>query len=96
MEHSHIGNLVFENAKKYGQKVALKYKDNISNRWMSVSWSELCERVKQIAEFFMCFFIGQPQQAEHLALKRGIGYPYRTAGKLYSVEHQVIRLGAYF
>ncbi|MBP5458136.1 MAG: long-chain fatty acid--CoA ligase [Paludibacteraceae bacterium] len=49
MEHSHIGNLVFENAKKYGQKVALKYKDNISNRWMSVSWSELCERVKQIA-----------------------------------------------
>lgn len=49
MEYSHIGNLVFANAKKYGQKIALKYKDSVSKRWTDVSWNELCERVKQIA-----------------------------------------------
>lgn len=49
MEYSHIGTLVFANAKKYGQKIALKYKDNITKRWTEVSWNELCERVRQVA-----------------------------------------------
>lgn len=49
MEYSHIGNLVFANAKKYGQKIALKYKDTVSKQWTGISWNDLLDRVKQVA-----------------------------------------------
>ncbi|MFA6778370.1 MAG: long-chain fatty acid--CoA ligase [Paludibacteraceae bacterium] len=49
MEYTHLGKLVFENAKKYGQKVAMQYKDTVSNRWSDITWVELRDKVKQTA-----------------------------------------------
>lgn len=40
---------MFANAKKYGQKIALKYKDTVSKQWTGISWNDLLDRVKQVA-----------------------------------------------
>ncbi|HOI27566.1 MAG TPA: long-chain fatty acid--CoA ligase [Paludibacteraceae bacterium] len=49
MEYSHLGNLVFENAQKFGQKVALRFKNTESNKWEDITWVDLRDKVKQAA-----------------------------------------------
>jgi len=50
MEYIHFGKLVFEKAKKYGEKVAIKYQDQVSKQWKDLSWNKLSENVKIAAK----------------------------------------------
>jgi long-chain acyl-CoA synthetase len=50
MEYSHLGKLVFERAKKYGDRTVLQYKDRITNAWQELSWNKFSERIKVAAK----------------------------------------------
>ncbi len=50
MEYVHLGKLVFERTKKYGDKVALRYQDRVSKQWKNLTWNKFSERVKTIAK----------------------------------------------
>ena len=49
----HLGKLVFEQAKKYGEKIALRYRNNELKKWESVSWNQFAEDVKLLAKAFL-------------------------------------------
>ena len=42
--------MVFLNAKKYGKRIVLKYKNNVSGNWDDISWNKLAEQVKLAAK----------------------------------------------
>ena len=45
-----MGQMVFLNAKKYGKRIVLKYKNNVSGNWDDISWNKLAEQVKLAAK----------------------------------------------
>ena len=45
----HLSVLIHEQAKKYGEKVALKYRDFGSKEWKTVSWNHFSTMVKQVS-----------------------------------------------
>ena len=47
--NSHLSVLVHEQAKKYGEKTALNYREFGSLKWQTVSWNQFSERVKQVS-----------------------------------------------
>lgn len=42
-----LSDLIFRQAKKYGDRVALKYRDYSISSWISVSWNQFAEKVSQ-------------------------------------------------
>ncbi len=50
MEYIHLGKLIFERAKKYGEKTAIKYQDQVSKQWKELSWNKFSERIKIAAK----------------------------------------------
>lgn len=57
MDYYHFAELVQHQADKYGQKTALKYRNDSTGKWMKISWKEFAEKVmltaQAMAEFGM-------------------------------------------
>lgn len=53
MEYSHLGKLVFENAKAFGGKTAFSYKQQGKGNWKDISWMEMQARVERIIGAFL-------------------------------------------
>lgn len=55
MIYCHFAEMIHRQAEKYGSRTALKYRDNVSEKWLKVSWREFSEKVmlaaKAMAEF---------------------------------------------
>ncbi|MBR5297962.1 MAG: long-chain fatty acid--CoA ligase [Parabacteroides sp.] len=55
MIYYHFAELIHRQAEKYGSRTALKFRDNITGKWLKISWKEFSEKVmltaKAIAEF---------------------------------------------
>lgn len=55
MIYYHFAELVHRQAEKYGSRTALKYRDNVTGKWLKISWREFSEKVmltaKAMAEF---------------------------------------------
>ena len=47
--NSHLSVLIHEQAKKYGEKTVLNYREFGSLKWQKVSWNQFSERVKQVS-----------------------------------------------
>lgn len=45
----HLSKLVFEQAKKYGDRAALRYRDYGLNKWVDVSWNHFAQKVKKVS-----------------------------------------------
>ena len=45
----HLSVLIHEQAKKYGEKIALNYRDFGSVKWKTVTWNEFSQRVSQVS-----------------------------------------------
>ena len=45
----HLSKLVHEQAKTYGDRAALSYRDYEQNKWVPISWNTFSRRVKQIS-----------------------------------------------
>lgn len=55
MIYYHFAELVHRQAEKYGNRTALKHRDNATGKWLKISWREFSEKVmltaKAMAEF---------------------------------------------
>lgn len=49
MTYHHLSVLVHRQAEKYGDKVALKYRDYETSKWIPVTWNEFSRTVRQAA-----------------------------------------------
>lgn len=49
MTYHHLSVLVHRQAAKYGDKIALKYRDYASSAWLPVTWNEFSKTVRQAA-----------------------------------------------
>ncbi len=49
MKYHHLSVLVHRQAEKYGERVALKYKDYDLKKWLPISWNEFSKTVDQAA-----------------------------------------------
>lgn len=56
-ENYHYAELVFRQAEKYGNRTALKFRDDATGKWLKVSWREFADSVmmtaKAMAEYGM-------------------------------------------
>lgn len=50
MECIHLGKLVFEKAKSSASKTVLKYRNELTHKWESISWKEFAALVKTVAK----------------------------------------------
>lgn len=55
MIYYHFAELIHRQAEKYGNRTALKHRDNATGKWLKISWRELSDKVmltaKAMAEF---------------------------------------------
>lgn len=49
MTYHHLSVLVHRRAEKYGDKVALKYRDYETSQWISITWNQFSQIVRQVA-----------------------------------------------
>jgi len=49
MTYHHLSVLVHRRAEKYGDKVALKYRDYETSQWIPITWNQLSQTVRQVA-----------------------------------------------
>lgn len=49
MTYHHLSVLVHRRAEKYGDKVALKYRDYETSQWIPITWNQFSQTVRQIA-----------------------------------------------
>lgn len=49
MTYHHLSVLVHQQAKKYGDKIALKYRDYTTAQWLPISWNQFSQTVKEVA-----------------------------------------------
>ena len=45
----HFAELISRQAEKYGNRTALKYRDNESGKWLKISWNDFAEKVRLTA-----------------------------------------------
>lgn len=50
MVYHHFAEMVHRQAEKYGNRAALKYRDEVSGNWMKISWNDFSEKVRLTAE----------------------------------------------
>lgn len=53
MEKLHFAQLIFTQAKKYGERTALCYRDNINDDWTKISWAKFASEVSTLAKAFV-------------------------------------------
>ena len=55
MIYYHFAELIYRQAEKYGNRTALKHRDNATGKWLKISWREFSDKVmltaKAMAEF---------------------------------------------
>lgn len=61
MGKSFLSDLVFRQAKKYGERVALKYRDYSISSWISVSWNKFAEKVKYASRAMVALGINEQE-----------------------------------
>ena len=49
MTYHHLSVLVHRRAEKYGDKVALKYRDYETSQWIPITWNQFSQTVRQVA-----------------------------------------------
>ena len=49
MTYHHLSVLIHRQAEKYGDKVALKYRDYETARWIPISWNEFSQTIRRTA-----------------------------------------------
>lgn len=49
MTYHHLSVLVHRRAEKYGDKIALKYRDYETSQWIPISWNQFSQTVRQVA-----------------------------------------------
>ena len=53
MTYHHLSVLVHHQAEKYGDRVALKYRDYETSQWIPVTWNRFSQTVRQVANAFV-------------------------------------------
>ena len=53
MENLHFSQLIFAQAKKYGDKVAMCHREQLTDEWSKISWSVYASQVLSIAKAFV-------------------------------------------
>lgn len=61
MTYHHLSALVHHQAEKYGEKIALKYRDYDTAQWVSVSWSNFSDIIKKTADAFVALGIREEE-----------------------------------
>ena len=50
MGNSYMSVLIKKQAEKYGDRVALKYRDYAVGKWLPVTWRQFSEQVEKVAD----------------------------------------------
>ena len=50
MENLHFSQLIFAQAKKYGDRVAMYFRENLTDEWSKISWTSYVANVLAIAK----------------------------------------------
>ena len=61
MTYHHFSVLVHRQAEKYGDKVALKYKDYVEGCWIPVTWNEFSRQVRRVADALIAFDVAEEE-----------------------------------
>ena len=62
MENLHLSQLVFSQAKKYGERAALYHREEQSDEWTKISWNALANQVTTIAKAFIEIGVKEEQR----------------------------------
>ena len=58
LNNCHLSRLIAEQARKYGERTALSYRDYDLNKWMPISWNRFAMRVRQVSRALLKLGVG--------------------------------------
>jgi len=61
MEYQHWGKLIRNRIEKYGNRIAMRYKNEKSGEWVGVSWNEFGLQIRQISKALIKMGVGEKQ-----------------------------------
>ena len=65
MTYHHLSVLVHRQAEKYGNKIALKYRDYATAQWLPITWNQFSQTVKETANAMVALGV---QEEENIAI----------------------------
>lgn len=61
MTYHHLSVMVHRQAEKYGNKIALKYRDYQTAQWIPISWNQFSKTVRQVASAFVALGVEEQE-----------------------------------
>lgn len=61
MEYQHWGKLIRDRIEKFGDRIAMRYKDEENDKWVGVSWNEFGLQIRQISKALMKMGVKEKQ-----------------------------------
>lgn len=61
MAYHHLSVMIHRQAEKYGDKVALKYRDYETAQWIPVTWEQFSQRIRRAANAMVALGIGEQE-----------------------------------
>ena len=61
MTYHHLSVLVHRQAEKYGDKVALRYRDYETAQWIPITWNQFSGTVRQAANALVALGVGEQE-----------------------------------
>ena len=61
LQKCNLGQLIHEQAKVYGQKVALSYRDYATSTWREITWTQFSERVAQVSRALLALGVAEQE-----------------------------------
>lgn len=61
MMNSYLSQMVPQQAEKYGNKIALKYRDYDTDSWISVTWNQFANKVRQVSNALIALGIKEQE-----------------------------------
>ena len=58
MSNSYLSTLLDKQAEKYGDRIALKYRDYEAGVWMPVTWNEFAGKARQVSKALVALGVG--------------------------------------
>ena len=96
MTYHHLSVMVHRQAEKYGDKVALKYRDYETSQWIPITWNKFSQTVRQAANALVALGVEEQRNMgtkvlvlfETIFLFQDLSVSLRSNNELYNRSRQ--------
>ena len=93
MTYHHLSVLVHRQAEKYGDRVALRYRDYETAQWIPITWNQFSGTVRQAANAFVALGVEEQENIGSMSISAHLpiaGLLFRSMQRVHPHRHNTL------